>query len=763
MTATGRGSGGDRLTATVRTTVDVVAMAFLTLVALIPLQPSYGDNGFWLALAGGVLLGAGIALLGVRLRGGPLEVAALTVVGYFLFGGLFAVRSSTILGVIPSLETLRDLALGVVFSWKRLLTIQAPVTGFDQLLVVPFLAGLVGAVLAVSFALRLRRYGFALVPVGTLLVVAVAFSTHEPLLPALVGGLLTTVGLAWVAWRRARARAESAHAELLGVTESSSAGRRRVILAAGLAFAAGIAGVGLASAADGQDRAVLRELVVPPLELHDYPSPLMSFRKYVTAGADTTLFTVEGLEPGARVRLATLDLYDGMVYKVSGSGGSGAGVFSRVGRTIAGAPEGKRATVHVEIGDLRGVWVPDAGSLAGLRFEGERSEQLTEGLHYNRATGTAVTTAGLRAGDSYTFEATLPETISDVDLAASSLDEAITLPGPEKVPDVLVGVTSQIAHPTLPKIERLLAIHDFLRQGFFSHGLDTDAVESPSGHSQWRLARMFEVEQLLGDQEQYAVAMALMAAESGIPARVVMGFEQPESTSGPVAVTGEDVTAWVEVPLQGRGWVAIDPTPDNDPENMEKILDKRSKPRNSMPQPPLPPQEPVELPDEPQVDQEAEEEIPEESDELWRTVLYVGGGTLAGLAVLLGPGFVMLGVKAARRRRRRLADRLPDRVSGGWDEVVDAAADAGARLGSGATRREDAVALAALYPGLGLQPLAGRADAAVFGAGEPTAAQVEAYWADVETARRGIAGQVPVRARLRRFYAPASLFGRARR
>ena len=328
---------------------------------------------------------------------------------------------------------------------------------------------------------------------------------------------------------------------------------------------------------------------------------------------------------------------------------------------------------------------------------------------------------------------------------------------------MLTSVTSQTAQPSLTPIERLLAIRDFLHQGFFSHGLDTDAVESPSGHSQWRLTRMFEVEQLLGDQEQYAVAMALMAAEAGIPARVVMGFEQPEAASGPVAVTGDDVTAWVEIPLRDRGWVAIDPTPDNDPENMDKIPEQRSKPRNSLPQPPLPPQEPVELPDEPQVDQEPEEELPEESDGLWQTVLYVGAGTLAGLAVILGPGFVMLGVKAVRRRRRRLAGRLPDRVSGGWDEVVDAAADVGLPAGAGATRREDAAALDAQYPALGLRQLAGRADAAVFGAGEPSVAEVAAYWADVDTARRGITGQAPAKARLRRFFAPASLFGKVRR
>lgn len=751
------------MTASLRRVVDAVVAVLLVLLALVPLQPAFDDPAFWLALAGGVVVGTGVALLGDRWKTGPAEVAALALGGYFLFGGLFAVRSDAIVGAIPSLATLRDLALGIVFSWKQLLTIQAPVTGFDQLLVVPYLAALVGTVLAVSFALRLNRYGFTLLPIGLLLAGAIAFGTHEPLLPALVGGLTAAVSLGWVAWRQARARTDAAHAELLGQSAGgSSAVLRRTVWAVSLALLAGTVGMGVASATATSDRVVLREVVVPPLELHDYPSPLMSFRKYVTDGADTTLFTVDGLPAGQRLRLATMDLYDGVVYKVSGSGGAGAGTFSRVGQRIAGAPAGSTATVRVTIGELRGVWLPDVGYLSGLWFEGDRAVQLTQGLHYNRVTGTAVTTAGLQPGDGYTFEATLAEPVTPAELAAANVDESIELPSPEKLPDVLSGVTAQKIGQSLTPIQKVTAIQDFLKQGFFSHGLDTDSVESPSGHSQWRLSRMFEVEQLLGDQEQYAVAMALMAAQSGIPARVVMGFVQP-AADGPVAVTGEDVSAWVEIPIEGHGWVAFDPTPTNDPKNMQQIQEKRSKPRSSLPQPPPPPEEPPQLPPEPPVEQEAEDELGPDDAGLWRTVLYVGGGTLAGLTILLGPGLVMLGLKARRRSRRKLAPALPDRVRGGWDEVVDSAADLGVRVPPVTTRRENSRLLEQSYPALGLITLAARADQAVFGEGEPGPDEVAVYWADVETARRRIAGQASFRQRLRRFFAPPSLLGRGRR
>ncbi len=109
-------------------------------------------------------------------------------------------------------------------------------------------------------------------------------------------------------------------------------------------------------------RSVLREKLVPPLELHDYASPLMSFRRYIE-DKDSVMFTVSGLPAGASLRVATLDLYDGVVYKVSGAGGPGSGTFNRVGRTISGAPAGSLATIQVAIKKLGGVWVPDAGYL----------------------------------------------------------------------------------------------------------------------------------------------------------------------------------------------------------------------------------------------------------------------------------------------------------------------------------------------------------------------------------------------------------------
>ena len=240
-----------------------------------------------------------------------------------------------------------------------------PVNGFEQLLVVPYLAGLVVSALAASFALRLRRWVWTLLPPALLLVFSIAFGTYQGLYPALVGGGSATVALGWSAWRRERARAASAHADLVGVPGAGS-GARRLAWAVGLALVAGVAGTAVAGPlGTPTGRVVLRDVLVPPLELHDYPSPLMSFRNYANDPDDPVLFTIAGLPEAMPIRLATMDLYDGMVYKVSGSGGSGAGSFDRVGRTIAGAESGEPVTVRVEVDALTGVWLPGRANPSG--------------------------------------------------------------------------------------------------------------------------------------------------------------------------------------------------------------------------------------------------------------------------------------------------------------------------------------------------------------------------------------------------------------
>ena len=141
---------------------------------------------------------------------------------------------------------------------------------------------------------------------------------------------------------------------------------------------------------------------------------------------------------------------------------------------------------------------------------------------------------------------------------------------------------------------------------------------------------------MFGDAEQYAVAMALMVRSKNLPARVVMGFK-PQSRGGTVELSGAQMTAWVEVPFHGYGWVAFDPLPDEakppptqrPDENQSQAEPQRVQP----PPPPIPPKDAQaqsqEQPDTPDTPDEAKNKQqapppPPASPVRWGWILFIG-------------------------------------------------------------------------------------------------------------------------------------------
>src|SRR5690606_10781989 len=128
---------------------------------------------------------------------------------------------------------------------------------------------------------------------------------------------------------------------------------------------------------------------------------------------------------------------------------------------------------------------------------------------------------------------------------------AIATPRISNVPEGLATIASEALDGDTRPVAEVNARATFLSaSGFFSHGLEGQAP-SRSGHSQERISALIGGDQMIGDDEQYAVAFALMAHELGIPARVVTGFEAG-SGDGPHAITGDDVRVWAEVRSEDR-------------------------------------------------------------------------------------------------------------------------------------------------------------------------------------------------------------------
>ena len=87
---------------------------------------------------------------------------------------------------------------------------------------------------------------------------------------------------------------------------------------------------------------MLRDVVQPPLDARQYPSPLSAFRHYNVDLQEQNLIHVDGLPEGARVRIGVMDSYDGTTMTMSAPGTGPSGGFIHVGSTLPQqqAPEG---------------------------------------------------------------------------------------------------------------------------------------------------------------------------------------------------------------------------------------------------------------------------------------------------------------------------------------------------------------------------------------------------------------------------------------
>ncbi|MUK03624.1 hypothetical protein GM708_18050 [Vibrio cholerae] len=536
--------------------IDAGVLLLLLGLGVLGFGPTFGgDVRYLVAGFGGVLLGLAIAWVGRALRWGLWAMIGIFLGAYLLLGNALAAPQEAFLGFLPTLQSLRILILGVVFAWKDILTVADPVGTASGMLVVPFLASMLCAVAAGTLAWRVRSPYWSMLPILTLFVVGIAFGTNRASLPEVRGILLVVGAMAWLAYRRdiARTDARTRVAINPAVTDPATAasGRnRRLALGAGLLATATVLTLAVSPVvAAGQDRKVLRDVVEPPVDLFAYPSPLTSFRKYVKDTSDDVLFTVDGLPEGERVRLAAMDAYDGVVYNVNPQA---AGNFARVGDAQQlgdtdpdDLDGGTSAQLTFDIKEYTGVWLPAGGEMEGVELGGPRAQELGRSLYYNDDARTALSTVGVQPGDTYEVNAVFPETFSEEQLAQYGFAD-LTLPRVQNDPPVVAAKAGEYIGAVSEPIERARRLEQVLSaQGFFSNGKEDEAKSLP-GHGAARMLALLDADQMVGDDEQYAVAMALMARKVNIPARVVMGFypdwDEVGDAQGPIEIRARTCT-----------------------------------------------------------------------------------------------------------------------------------------------------------------------------------------------------------------------------
>jgi len=505
----------------------------------------------------------------------------------------------------------------------------------------------------------------------------------------------------------------------------------------------------------GADRLVLRG-VLPAYDVSELRTPLDGFRDYTMRRPapdgnvfNTELLTVRGAPPGTRIRFAALDTYDGQHWAAANDTDPERldDRFLRLSSTIDNPASGDRAEIVVTLGEGWALpWVPTAGSLQGFDFLGEGGDTSMEDLRYDPATQTAVTTDELAPGDDYVLDTVLAETQVSSDFEPSDgLDDDLYEDAAFLDPAVR-GWSVGAESPT----DAVLQVADRLkREGRYSDGALAGEGDYAGGHSQLRLGKEFVLTTpSVGNDEQYAAAMALMANRLRVPARVVVGAVVPDGG----VVLGKHVSAWVELRAADGTWQTLDterfmsrrpPPRDREPGGQqpdrifpEQTPDDRSPER---PEPQRPPDQRPEQPDDTEPDVQ-----PEPGPTVWPWLLL--------LVVLALPG-VVPALKWWRRRRRLGAARVSERYAGAWLELVDQARDLGNPVPAGLTRPAEA---RALERGAGL---AAEADLRIFGADEPDPAEADAFWALVRDERAGLVSAYSPWQRLRAALSLASFRG----
>lgn len=735
----------------VPTRVEVVDGGFtlaLMSIALWAFESSYGGTEFWMV---GIVASV-VALIVIHLCSrfglGPLATGAVWFVVYVTVGGVLANRDEALLGLLPSLDTLQSAITVPVEGWKQLLTTVPPVGDGGRLLTLPVFLGLFATAAGYTIARRRTWPLWPSAPSAAALALGILVGTLSPVSVVLHGAVFSSLVLAWASIRSQRAR-----------TASTGASTRRLVSMAALVAVAALAGLLVGPSlpmVDARERVVWRDTFDPPFDPSVYPSPLGYYRQYVKELEDAPLFEVTGLPDGVPIRMATLDDYDGIVWKVSGGTRAlpgSAGYFQRVGTDVEPQFDGPTSAITITLPVDNGydeVWLPTVGEVRSIEFLGANRRELADAYRYNTATDTAAVLADLGAGDAYTLDVSTAPSIDD--LADDAIFGENTLDAIESVDGAITGLGSGLVED-VDGIERVRILVDFLRaEGFYSDAKEDDGqVLVPPGHGVGRLSTFADSSVLVGNAEQYAATLGLILRNSGIPARVVMGFV-PETwdPDGTVTITGSDAEAWVEFLVDEVGWVAAYPTPDRTKTTIELDNTPRPIPDRETQVPPPPPVVQADAETEPagestqterKRDEEEDDDAPVDGGVSWVLVAAVVAVSIPVLLVA-AVVFAIRFAKSRRRRRRQRQGREDERIANGWRELIDYTVDVGRELPIGATRREAAslvgVATAA--------SLAERADHAVFSSDEANVEResVDGYWQEVTEAKRSLRGELSI-------------------
>jgi transglutaminase-like putative cysteine protease len=535
-----------------------LALAGLLAGASLSLSRLYAGNAWllptWLTMAAALGLAALLRRLGV----GQLLSLAAMVVGFVVVAGIL-LFPGTLLVVLPTRETLAEMARAASSAMTAVSEQAAPVEVTTEFVLLTCAGAWAVATAADGLAFRARQPLLALVPALGLFVFPAVIRPTSPawytawfLLGA--AGLLLFEGRARLAtWGRwvSHARSRPGAGWRLPLTPAAQTGRW-LALAAGLCALTLpwlLPGYGQPGSLDvkqhtGSDTGVAL-------------NPFVSLRTRLTAQENVPMFRARTTQR-ERWRLMVYDRFDGTKFAPSSDPRANLVDF-------AGPAPGEldpdlrvtQVTQEVEIQELGSFWLPAA--TVPVRVDAGRP------VLANQSFASLTINQRLRRGFSYTVVSQVPQ-IEAADLAGPVDYQDY----PELQPYIETGsLDAEVreraravvdAKDADTPFEEALAIQDYLRSDEFRYSLNVPALSA--GGNQ---LRRFLTEVREGYCEQFAIAMAVMAREVGIPSRVAVGFTQGEIVDQTwTQVATHDAHAWPELWFPKAGWVPFEPTPRAD-------------------------------------------------------------------------------------------------------------------------------------------------------------------------------------------------------
>lgn len=629
----------------------------LAALAGLALWRAFVPGDLALGVIAGVVAGTLAGWVVVRPLHGAAGVAARVV-------GAVASLGAGLVAVTRDLGSLT----AVPQHFSTFLSIGLPADGLADLAVVPYVVTAATVALVTGAALQSRPLVAVLVAAAGL--VGAALLAGSVGVPPLVAGLFCLV-LAGLLMATSRFD----YSELEPLVGMSTAIRRNqrwwrpaivALPAAGVAVAALVAPMpgtydvrrwvasDVVTAADENPLAVAARLVADPPRGADAPDVAVA---------------VDGPSPG-RLRMAVLDAY-------APEGWHQLAEYSVTGTQLAAnavdesRPGGSSGESRIVLTDR-----PGRSGLAALPTAGAPAELIdATGMRYSADAGLLLPFGGAAWTEvTYTADPAPSRPDAPFDRPPDGIDRSMTTcPGSELIRGIAQQLTAGLDDPR----QRLAVIETWLK---FQH---LYVPEASGGQTLASVERFLGQDFGVGNLEVFVTAYALLARCAGVPVRVVVGYPSP-AADAVTEFAPTDLTAWVETPVDGVGWVAFDPVPT--PAEQDRIreeIDNRDQ------------NEPDEVP--PEVTTTLPMQVPSEpSTADWgRRALIAAAVVLGVLGALVTWSFVIR--RRTIRRRARVADPAMTTLLA-WTSVLERFNDNRQTLGAHLTAGETARATTGRVP-----------------------------------------------------------------